>query len=302
MLACLRPAVHAAAAALLALGPLSAVAFDIHYLSVGNASYADDELTIPDANTSARQITGLLRRMGAAGGETLLSQEDARVTADDVREALERVADAAASAADPLVVYYFIGHGRTAEPGGVHVSLTGAYDGHDATLASSLIETDELRDILDERGLAYILILDNCYYREPVEGVVGYARAVNDKFFEVGRLLGKLDIHQQERRPRIALYAASPGNVARTLPHPKSDAYAIGPLARRLLLLLEEVPEDGLSVQAWLDRMTDQGFDTESVPGKTDAEVDAPGATLIPATWSPSPVEGTTRLGSAGGG
>jgi hypothetical protein len=288
----LRPALHAAAAAVLALGPLSAAAVDIHYLSVGNASYADDTLSIPDANTSARQIAGLLRRIGAAGGETLLSQDDARVTAADVREALERVADAAASAADPLVVYYFIGHGRTAEPGGIHVSLTGVYDGSEATDASSRIQTDELRDILDERGLAYILILDNCYYREPVEGVVGLARAVNDKFFDLGRLVAKQDFRQLDRVARIALYAASPGNVVRTLPHPKSDAYAIGPLARRLLLLLDEAPEDGLSVQAWLDRMTDQGFDSSSVPGKTDAEVDAPGATLIRAT----------RLGSAGGG
>ena len=46
----------AAAGVMLVIGPLPAEGFDIHYLSVGNAAYRDNELSIPDANTSARQV------------------------------------------------------------------------------------------------------------------------------------------------------------------------------------------------------------------------------------------------------
>ena len=286
-------------------GSLPSSAFDIHYLSVGNAAYREEQLTIPDANTSARQIAGLLRKIGSEGGITLLSEENAYVTATDVKESLRTVAKAAASEADPLVVYYFIGHGRTAEPGGVHASLTGAYDGRDTTTATSQIETIELREILEELGLPYLLILDNCYYREPVGGITALGRTISDKAFEMGQLIGAipsgLEPEIEARLPQITIYAASPGNVTQTVPHPKSDSYAIGPLARRLLLLLDEMPEGGLTVRAWLDGMTDGSFDPQSVAGHSENDIDQPGATLISASWPQIQVEGTTLSGSAGG-
>jgi hypothetical protein len=304
-MSCISLVVAVTAVTLVFSGTSPSCAFDIHYLSVGNAAYREEQLTIPDANTSARQIAGLLRRIGSKGGITLLSEENAYVTATDVKNSLRTVAEAAASEADPLVVYYFIGHGRTAEPGGVHVSLTGAYDGRDTTVATSQIETIELREILEKLGLPYLIILDNCYYREPVDGITSLGRAVGDKFFGIGLSIGAipsgLEPRIEARRPQITIYAASPGSVAQTVPHPESDAYAIGPLARRLLLLLDEAPEGGLSVRAWLDGMTDGSFDPQSVAGHSENNIDQPGATLIPASWPEVTVDGTTLSGSAGG-
>jgi hypothetical protein len=40
---------------------LSADAYDVYYLSVGNSKYQDDRLDIPDANLSARGIAQYLR-------------------------------------------------------------------------------------------------------------------------------------------------------------------------------------------------------------------------------------------------
>jgi hypothetical protein len=85
------------------------------------------------------------------------------------------------------------------------------------------------------------------------------------------------------------------------MPHPESDAYAIGPLARRLLLLLGEAPEGDLSAQAWFDRMTDGDFDPQSVAGHFEYAVEDPGAALVPAKRPTIPVEGMTRRGSEGG-
>lgn len=289
--------------------PTETAAYDVYYVSVGNAQYRDSDLNIPDANLSARQITYYLRQAGARDGITLLSEEGAYVTNDDVIDAIDRVAAQASNARDPLLVYYFIGHGRTTEPGGIHVSLTGSYrksaSGGQAH-RQGLIETRALQDRLEESKVPYLLILDNCYFRQPVGGFQAFGRALGDKLMEQAETLDSLSFGRDDepRDPRIVFYAASPGNVVRTVQHPWNERYSVGPLARRLLLLLDATLEAGqrLSIGRFLESINDAGFDPGSAVGHQTVHVDRRAATFVPA-GSKSDSEdalGTILRGSAG--
>jgi hypothetical protein len=249
-------------------------AYDIYYLSVGNSEYRDREDNIPHANVSAREIVQSLRRAGAVDGITLKSEQGAYVTRDDVLDALREIASKATAAKDPLVVYYFVGHGAS-RPDGMHVSSVGNYsrsDPADVARLGAIIETGEIEEVLETQNLSYILILDNCYYYDAMPGLIGaYARIANQ-----AALRGKwaADILKREigsslREPAIILYAAKPGQYVTTLPLPSNDFFQIGPLARRLLLMLDEASKSktSLSVERFLEKMLDSAFDPQSIPG-----------------------------------
>lgn len=142
--------------------------YEMYYLSVGNSEYRDKKRWLKDANLSAREIAKYLRRAGAVDGITLQSEQNAYVTREDVLGALGEVAHKAKAAQDPLVVYYFIGHGERLLGG--HVSLVGDYhpsDPVDVARLRAVIDTQEVEELLEKQGLPYLLILDNCYYRAP---------------------------------------------------------------------------------------------------------------------------------------
>jgi Caspase domain len=290
---------------------IPAEAYDIYYLSVGNSKYRDNNLDIPDANLSAHGITRYLRWARAVDGITLVSQQSEYVTRDDVLGALGEIARKAKAARDPLVVYYFVGHGASRGEGWSHVSFVGNYkssDPVDVAPSRAIVETQEIQELLENQDLPFILILDNCYYRQPEglspiwqtiqRGMVEAAMIVMDRANRSLRIEHTMD-------PAIIFYAAKPGLSVQTLPHPSNEFNSIGPLARRLLLLFDEAfkSETGLSVGRFHEKMNDLAFDPKSIPGHHREWISNSGEMLIPAGARAESTEGVgeIRRGTGGG-
>jgi hypothetical protein len=206
-------------------------------------------------------------------GITLVSEQNTYVTHDDVMSVLTEIASKAKGAKNPLVVYYFIGHGE-AGPGEKHVSLVGYYKQSDPTevvRSRGIIETREVGRLLEKQELPYILILDNCYSSAPAEGLQLLSRAINKKMFGIADGIDRMNPNfgkAQKLMIEMVLYAAKPGHFVRTLKHPWYEQ-SIGPLGRRLLLLLNAAikSEKELSVGRFLEQMNDPAFDPTSAVG-----------------------------------
>jgi hypothetical protein len=280
-----------------------AEAYELHYLSVGNSEYQDNQLELPDANWNARQIAEYLQQAGAVDGITLVSKQGAYVTRDDVLGALSEMASKAKAGRDPLVVYYFIGHGMAQGEGFNHVSFAGDYalsDPAEVARSRAIIATQEVKQFLNEQHLPYILILDNCYYRESEGAVQMFSRGIQASFGKAAETLDRALSTSPESA--IVLYAAKHGHYVQMLPHPWNERHSIGPLGRRLLLLLKATfeSEKDLSIGRFLEQMNDPTFDPPSVVGDHDNWIFDSSAALIPADLKAKFTKNTVeiRLGS----
>lgn len=293
-------------------------AYNLYFVSVGNSHYRDAALDIPDANLSARQVAVALRQAGAVDGITLNSEEAAFVTRDDVLSTVREVAERARRDDDPLLVFYFIGHGRSDGSSIGHVSITGSHDGSE--VSSGLVTATDLRETLAKTKLPYVLILDNCFWREsmdfafvsgmmslmvPGEALVGFGSSFGESALGIGSQIESIGFGSVEKSsflPRVELYAASEGDVVRTVPHPKSPRYAVGPLARRLLLLVDDTIARGVSIDVhqFVARMQDRTFDPQTTAGHVIATMAVrSGAFFVPKTNSGPLETGEIRIGSA---
>jgi hypothetical protein len=267
----------------------------MYFLSIGNSAYREDTFnTFPDnmPNVVADEIAQKLREAGAVDGRTLKSEPGYYLTREKVLSELDRIASKAKAARNPLVVYYFIGHGE--EKDLVHVSILGHYkksDDIDVKKSSSIITTKEVMAHLDDKNLSYILILDNCYGREPLPPLDEFARIWGGTYISI---LDRLLQITSGTPPKIVLYAAKPGDQVPALDHPVYEGMGSGPLARRLLLLLMETfkSQKDLTVGNFLQQMNNPNFDPNSVPGHHTEWIENSGSTvLIPAGARSKPIE-----------
>lgn len=285
----------------------SADAFDVHYLSIGNSAYKAYELDIPDANLSARQVAFFLDEAGAKGGLVLESERNAWLTTDSVLSSLKNVIQDARQSANPMIVFYLASHGAFSSSNNGHVSILGGYTGSvdrmlqkDGYLAPKakvwraqltnipllgippqssglkddkddepgVLQTNEVLDLLDEANLPYVVILDSCFSRTPARGLAQLAEAVSDSLTSAGESL--FDITKTVEGGRHAIYfAAGRGKFVQTQPHPLNETYSIGPLARRMILMLNDAKAKGQSVtfKAFDQDMRRRTFDPISLPG-----------------------------------
>lgn len=283
--------------------------YDVFYLSIGVTSHRDASLDIPGANLSARQIGHYFDSSGARQGTVLESKEGDLLQKSEVLGALRSTIQSVRSASNPLVIFYFTGHGAFSRQGFTHISILGEYDGAGTvreapqpkpqgggllgglagglvpdlgpakpTLdTTSILETNEVIGILNQSGVPYLVILDNCYFRTEVAGLAQLADAYGDSVDSIGNRL--IDMVQGPEggtvgRPTTVLFAASRGKTVKTQPHPLDDTAAvdeIGPLARRIILIMEAARKDGQgrSIGAFVSEMTNSDFDFSTVPGET---------------------------------
>jgi len=261
----------------------SAEAYQVYYLSVGNSEYRDESYKLRPANESSRHVARYLRWAGAVDGITLVSERGHYVMKDDVIGALKKIISKAKMAKEPLVVYYFMGHGKSSRPLENHVSLVGDLKKSDSDKGvlspRATIETREIARSLEAAGLPYILILDNCYEGVLAKGALqALAVAEGKAAVKLGVAIERmpLSLEAQKSMLGIVLYAAKPGHFVLTVQHPGDDKdqtnrpkRTIGPLGRRLLLLLDKEikSEKGLSIGRFLEQMNDPTFDPTSVTG-----------------------------------
>ena len=297
-----------------------AAAFDLFYVSVGNSRYQNASFDIPDANLSAREVARALRGASAVDGVTLVSEKDAYVTPQDIDDAVNEVISRAHQANQPLIIYYFIGHGRSEGSTIHHVSVTG--NRQQMRSGDALYATMRLRETLSSSKIPYILLMDNCFWREslnfvvpagffgasvvPGDSVTGLSSAIGEGLLGAINRIDDLPSGSTDDAtvlPRIEIYAAAEQETTQTLPHPMSSRYAIGPLARRLLLLLDDASKTRatVSIPRFVARMQDRSFDPESVAGHIIKTI-PDGAPILFQTGRSTDVDdtGEQRHGSAG--
>ena len=163
-----------------------------------------------------------------------------------------------------------------------------------------MVVTEDLEQLLRQRGLPYVMILDNCYFREPASGVEGFGREIATAFFDLSRMVSQIPASPvPEPSPRITLFAADRGGFVQAQPHPTDDQEWIGPLARRLLLMLDAADGTDLSVQGFLGRMSDPAFDPPTVAGRVGRDLSTRDGTLFLAGKGPAAgISTETRTGT----
>ena len=124
------------------------------------------------ANKSAKAIAARLLAGGAKYGVLLTSGEGHLVSAGDVTRAISLVEAKirADKAQNPLLLFYFAGHGIS-EGVGWNLFMvpgtflyTGDLAGHDMeSIAASTLPAAKLVDQLGHTGVRYVAVLDTCY-------------------------------------------------------------------------------------------------------------------------------------------
>lgn len=269
--------------------------YDIFYLAVGNSFYASDSdpqgfKNLEGANKSAKKVAAYLDRAGARAGLTLVSENRRFVTRADVLKALNEILLKAkkSGAENPLVIFYFCGHGISESIGWNHFSVPGDFSlpvekVSISTLASSAIYAGEVADAIEDSKVSGLLLLDACYEgreAELPEAVISRQLAENlTNMFKVLRYLNEF------HGPTMAVFSTKPGTLVPLVQDPldEESQLGVGPLARRLMLSFESTfsTRKTLTVEQFLRQMSDAAFDEETSSIITLSAPEKPSMKLI---------------------
>ena len=295
----------------IAIHPSPAIAsetVDIYAVVVGSSHYAaaDDPAwqgfpEIRGANKSARRVAGLLADGGARFVLQLTSSTGRYVSRADVYEAVKEAVALTKSAEpkQPLLLFYFAGHGISEGAGGKHFSVPGdtlseageIIFAPEGLRRASLSTSDLISTFIDE-AIPHLLILDNCFEGTALDFdipvlppsmdmggtmlVKEFVPFVADAMDQVLKQMRGADVllsgGSLERSP--VLFAAKPRHVVKTAPDPRDPRAAVGlaPQARRLTLVADPLRQSfgALTIEQALRSLTDPRFDPETEPAYTE--------------------------------
>ena len=274
---------------------LPAAAFDIFYVSVGNSHYRSVSTrgvhsfeSISGGNKSARKVAEYLGRIGALHGILFRTEPKRFVTREQVLGALKEVIRKAKKYPNPIIFYYFIGHGISEGIGWNHFSVPSDFIGSlqdvnvDALSAVTLY-TGEIFDLLESSNIRFIMMLDNCYEGDPVSLTSAvFSKSLQQNLNDIFQVLRFMN---EFHKPNIVLYSTKPGTVASMAADPINPAsnIGVGPLARRFLLIVDQALHDEkiLTLENFLKQMTNPTLDTKTNPAVNFAELKDPKAVLV---------------------
>lgn len=269
--------------------------YDLFYLAVGSSHYADDRSpkgfkNLDGANKSARKVSALLDRAGAVAGITLVSAGDRFVTRRDVLRALGDVLTKAkrSGSKNPLVIFYFCGHGVSEGVGWNHFSIPGdfvvpAEKVDIQTLTDSAIYAGEVADAIEAQKIPGLLLLDACYEGKEAElpdAVISRQLAQNlTDIFKVLRHINEF------RGPTLAVFSTKPGTIVPMASDPldPESQLGVGPLGRRMMLKFDQAfrSTNGLTIAQLLRQMSSPSFDPETQSVMSLSVPEQPAAQLI---------------------
>lgn len=274
---------------------LPAAAYDILYVAVGNSHYRSVSMrgvhsfeSISGGNKSARKVAEYLGRIGAQYGILFRSEPNRFVTREQILSALEEVVRTAKKYPNPIIVYYFIGHGISEGVGWSHFSVPGDVVGslesvNVEALSKITLSTGEIFELLDSSNLRFIMMLDNCYEGDPASLTAAvFSRSLRQNLndiFQVFRFINEF------HKPNIVLYSTKPGTVTSTVADPLNPVsnIGVGPLARRFLLIVDQALSDKktLTLGNFLKQMTSPTLDTKTNPAVNFSELKEPKAVFV---------------------
>ncbi len=272
--------------------------YSIFYLAVGSTRYLSRPIEKKDeksffpvnqpfpnivgATKSAKNMASYMDRIGAVYGITLLSDESRLVSRTDVISALDKLLEKvkASKAKNPLIIFYFCGHGVSEGIAWNHFSLPGNFnlygDEVDIELMSDYsISTGEVATSIEKVSTSYLLMLDSCYEgEEPPLSALFFSEKLQANMVDIFNVLRAAN---EFRGPGMAIFAAAPGTTAKIAADPfdAASTIGIGRIARRSLLVIDRAirNKNPLPVAQFFQQISDPNFDkptlsviTKSVP------------------------------------
>ena len=266
---------------------LAASRFDVYFLAVGSSNYVTPSnpqvhgfTRIPGANQSARLVADRLMTGGARYGLVLTSGENTYVSLSDIQAALNTVSGKIAKYnSSPLLIFYFAGHGMAEGVGWNHFSIPGdmSYTGDPRqldleTLAHHALHAGALADALDKFHIPYLVMLDTCSEGRPAQfDSPVLTPQASGGFTAVTAALRVLNEFRQESP---VIFSSAPGGVVQVVQDPTDPTgERIGPMARRLVLLLDSAAKSGnpMSMGAVIRGLTSASLDLATQPAVTHA-------------------------------
>lgn len=271
---------------------------EIYYFSVGSEHYERDQskvengfnglLQVRGVVESAKRIKSLFDTIGAKGGELLVSEDYTFITKEKLFNGLKEAIRNAKKLKlrNPLFVFYYCGHGFTngelqamfIPPG--DLTRNPKKFTYEEWLENT-ISPVEIREILEESGLRYMIILDCCY-----EGDLKEAETLNPKLvdligFEIMDDLMKesykiIIVMNQMSGPDPVLFSAISGKSVPIVKYEFSDGIKkVGQLCRRMYKIFnEKLKDSGVTLSDFMVMMQYDDLDTETSPAISYWEMD----------------------------
>jgi len=266
--------------------------FDIYYLAVGSSYYKNSGFSnLEGSNKSAKKVAYYLDRSGATSGIVLVSDEDKLVTKNDVLTALDNLLTKIKSSKpqNPLVVFYFCGHGISEGIGWNHFSIPGDFDVklediNIDTLIQSAIYASEISDTVKQENLPCLLLLDSCYNLDKLHlSELVFSKQLANNLEDIFKQLRY--INEFHDGPTMTVFSTPPGTKVGNVQDPiELDApLSVGPIARRLMLSFERAfkLKRKLTITEFLQQMSDSAFDTATPTVLTLSTPSCPDTQLI---------------------
>lgn len=258
--------------------------FDVYYLAIGSQNYVEIPApanafpSIDGARKSARAIADLFDNAGSRSGVVLVSGENQLIGVADVYAALDKLTAKIRSdgPANPLIVYYFAGHGVSEGISWNHFSVPGnlGYRGNlsdldPAVLGNATIYTADLVDRLDKTKLPFLVILDNCYEGKAQNFNLPFlSKTATQNLNDSANVLKALN---EFRDTYPVLFSTEPGTTVTTSPDPRDPSpqvTEVAPLARRMLIIRQQFPNQ-VRLGDFVNRMTSAQLDNVTTPAVT---------------------------------
>ncbi len=237
--------------------------YSIFYLCIGSehyeqntARYEEGFLGLNDleaAGSSATKMAELFKRMGAVSGKLLLSESPSTISKKSVTDQLKQLIKEikTSKAKRPILMIYYAGHGFSSGDYKTHFIPPGNFVKSPKALTweswyEHTIAPLDLRELIDENKISYMMFLDCCYEGELKQQVIPPKELQQSTGTEVAfnlfKDLGNIFDHMNTMTgPDPVIFSCPPGKTVTTDLYDFGDGkIEVAPLCRRIHLVLDQ--------------------------------------------------------------
>jgi hypothetical protein len=260
----------------------------VYFLAVGSSRYLPPEhpadhgfSNLDGARNGALMLADRLKRGGANYGISLTSPAGSPVALTDVNRAFDDVVSRIRrdNSANPILLVYIASHGISDGFAWNHFSVPGdfTYRGDPSKLPADrlalyTIHAADLVDKLDRSHVHFVLLLDSCYDGKAAEFDSPVLTSIASQ--SIGSIANALRYLNEFHEENPVLFSTEPGTRVAVAPDPTDPENNVGPLARRLILLIDksEAEHRNVSVAKLVEWLLSATSDSATRPAVTHAE------------------------------
>lgn len=261
----------------------SAPPVDLFFLNIGIGKYAQVPQNLGGENTksftptpngpwSATRLSYAFQKLGAVEGIELRdNKSNFFIKREDIFQSLEDIITLSKNSPNPFIIYYYNGHGVGEGVGWNLFSIPGDFIGpvpsKDLELLSKhTARASEIVDRLEKSEVPFLILFDNCY--EGNESNFTNDILTDEAANNLNDMLRILRHLNQFHTQYPVLFSTEPGKKVSAVADPdtKFTDKSVGPLARRILKALEQLPENEIDLSSLVKALTDHKNQSTSIP------------------------------------